>query len=210
MNYDPQQAPRPPFVQFEMRKEEDREASVKEGHYVAKDVVFAIITPQGSKDRVPRAYEDWIEQQKAAAAEGRIPSYWLAEWQAAHAAWSKNEEVPVNGHPLKNWPLLSPAQLANLLQLNCRTVEDVAALTEEGITRLGMGARALKLAAVDWLGAFENGKAAQEIASIRSEKEQLALRVDTLTKQVEALLALVPADKLPKAVATPKQSLTPL
>ena len=40
---------RPPYVQFEMRAVEDRQASIDAGHYVAKDVAYAIITPAGSR-----------------------------------------------------------------------------------------------------------------------------------------------------------------
>ena len=45
---------RPPFVNFEVRAEEDRTASIEQGHYVAVDVDYALITPAGSRDCVER------------------------------------------------------------------------------------------------------------------------------------------------------------
>ena len=53
---------KPPFVIFETRAVEDREQSIAEGHYVAKDVNYAIITPAGTKDRIEKVAEDFAAE----------------------------------------------------------------------------------------------------------------------------------------------------
>jgi hypothetical protein len=45
---------KPPYVRFEVRSVEDRTASIESGHYVGKDVIFAIVTPAGTRDRIER------------------------------------------------------------------------------------------------------------------------------------------------------------
>ena len=53
---------RPPYVTFEAVAVEDRAASIEAGYYKTRDVDFAFITPQGSKDRIERNVKDWFEQ----------------------------------------------------------------------------------------------------------------------------------------------------
>jgi predicted RecB family nuclease len=44
-----------------------------------------------------------------------------------------------------------PAQIKTLLDINVRTVEELAAANEETLNRVGMGGRALKQKAIIWL-----------------------------------------------------------
>jgi hypothetical protein len=55
-------ADRPCFVQFETRAIEDRESSLREGYYVAREVIFAIVMPPGSQDTVEKVAEEWIQE----------------------------------------------------------------------------------------------------------------------------------------------------
>lgn len=64
---------RPPYVMFETRAVEDRAASLEKGHYVTRDVDYAIITPMGSKDRTERVIKEWFDQLQQQVAEGRFP-----------------------------------------------------------------------------------------------------------------------------------------
>ena len=65
---------RPPYVQFELRAVEDRSALIETGHYGSKDVAFALITPAGSKDRVERNAEEWLEHIRTQVEEERFPA----------------------------------------------------------------------------------------------------------------------------------------
>lgn len=183
---------RPPYVTFELRAVEDREASIKEGHYMAHDVAYAIITPQGSKDRIERVAKEWFTMLEQQVQSNRFPREWARAYKAAFEEWEAGNEPAVNGTDVKNWPVLSPSQLRACLELRLRTIEDVAAMNEESILRLGMGGRALKAKAQDWLdSAASIGKQVEGVAALRTAHDDLVLRNKTLEQQVKELQATV-------------------
>lgn len=187
---------RPPFVTFEVRAEEDRSASIEAGYYVARDIDYAIITPAGSKDRVEQKVGEWFAKLREQVQQERFPAEWLARYTENYKIWKSGQEVPLNGTSVKNWPMLSPAQRSTLLTLNVHTVEDLAVANEEVIARLGMGGRALRDKAQEWLASKDNGAGkqaeqivAQKVALENSEnvrKEQEA-QILALKAQLEAL-----------------------
>lgn len=165
---------RPPYVTFETQPVEDRAASEAAGHFVAKDVIFAIITPAGSKDRIPMEAEPWLKQLEQEVREERFPKEWLPHYKEAYRAFKAGQEIPLNGTPIRTWPVLSPAQIAHLLLLNVRTVEDLAVANEQTLTAIGMGGRDLKQRAVDWIAAAAGpGKINQELSNLRVKLEGL-------------------------------------
>ncbi len=180
---------RPPFVQFEVQAVEDRSASLEQGHYVTKDVVFAITTPQGSKDRIPRKAEEWFEQLHQQVQEQRFPAEWLRHFRESYRAFCEDREPPANGTPLRNFTVLSPAQLQLLLNFGVRSIEDLAAANEELIGRLGMGGRALKQKAVEWLESSKStGAQVEKIVALQQQNAALQETVDRLSSQVQELL----------------------
>lgn len=186
---------RPPYVVFELRPVEDREESIKQGCYVAKDVAFALITPAGSKDRIDRVAEEWLKHIAEEAHNGRFEMSWVRDYKAMFAEWKAGNEVPLIGTSVKMWSVASPAQVQMLLSLNLRTVEDLAQANEEALQRLGMGGRALKDKAIAWLqSAKGEGVTAEKISSLEAENRSLKEANETmrtqlvdLAKQVEAL-----------------------
>lgn len=200
IQFDPTQAPRAPYIQFETRAVEDREASLKDGCYRTKDVPFVIVTPQGSKDRIERHAEEWLAVQVQSAAEGRIPDEWPAMFRRKFEAWKSGQEMPTDGTSVRMWPALSPSQVDTLLRANIRTIEDLAVANEESLARIGMGARQLKERAIDYLKSFDSVKHSNELTTLRTENEGLRMRVETLASQVERLLAAIPQQSLPNPV----------
>lgn len=165
---------RPPFVSFETRAVEDRAASIEAGHYVARDVDFALVTPRGSKDRVERVVSEWFTNLKKEAANGRFPAEWLRSIESGYKDWKEGRETAVDGTSIKNWPILGPSQIVMLQQVGVRSVEDLAAANEELITRLGMGGRALVEQAKAWLESSSDvGKVSADINALRVENTQL-------------------------------------
>lgn len=179
----------PPFVIFERRAEEDREASLAAGRYVPQDVDFAIITPAGSKDRIERRVSDWFDMLRTQVAEGRFPSAWFDAFRARHAAWVKDEEMPLSGTPIKNWNVPTPAQRRLLSDAAIHTVEQLAEANEEAISMLGMGGRALVARAKDWLAANNSGagKLAADLEVLREQNRNLTESNKTLIDQVRLL-----------------------
>lgn len=174
-------AERPPYVAFETRAVEDRDASIKAGHYVAHDVDYVVITPAGSKDQIERIADEWLSQIKRQSVEGKYNPVWVQHFEAVYRQWKETNTIPENGTSIKAWPLLSPAQAATVLAANIRTVEDLASINEDGLRRLGMGGRDLKAKAVAWLeSAKDTGKVAAENAALKVKIEALEAQVAEL------------------------------
>lgn len=185
---------RPPYVTFETKGLEDRAASIAAGHYVTIDVDFAIITPQGSKDRIERNVKEWLASLSQQTSEGRFKHEWLSHFQASYKAWKEGQELPLSGTPILTWPVISPAQVKVLLDSQIRTVEDLAAANEETLARVGMGSRALKDKAISWLtAAGSSGKVTERLAAAEQANADLKARNTTLEKQLRELAAKVAA-----------------
>lgn len=183
---------RPPYVSFEVQAVEDRQASIEQGHYVAKDVVYAIVTPAGSKDRIPRVASEWLAMLAEQVQQQRFPGEWLNAFREAYKAFCEGREAPLNGTALRDWPVISPAQLQQLLNFSVRTVEDLAVANEETLSRLGMGGRALKQKAIEWLDASKGiGAQAEMITAIKLENAQLKETVNAQAAAIAELRAKV-------------------
>lgn len=178
-----QMAERPPYVQFETRPVEDRDASIREGRYIAKNVNVALITPAGSKDTVERLAEDWLREVRLRATRNppTINPQHASYFEECYARWQKDNTLPEDGTPIKGWAVITPAEQVNIISANVRTVEDLAVLNESGLQRIGMGARNLQERAKAWLkSATDHGAGACEIANLKTQNEELLARIASL------------------------------
>lgn len=179
---------RPAYVRFERVAVEDKVASLSEGHYVARDVDYALVTSPGSKDIFKSKATNWIADLKLQAETSRIPREWVEQYEKQYKAWKNGQELPLEGTPIRGWGVLSPAQQEMITRSNVLTVEDLANLNEEGLRRLGMGALQLKTKAVAWVTQLQDkGPLVQEIAAVRSENAVLKTSLDALQRRVESL-----------------------
>ncbi len=195
---------RAPYVAFERRPMEDRAASIEKGIYTTKDVDFAIITPQGSKDQIERVAEEWLAHIDQEALTSRFPREWAKAYKFAFKEWKEGREIPVDGTAIANWGVPSPAQRDAMRQLKIRTVEDMAAANEETIHRLGMGGIQLRKFAQDFLQAAKDGGPAKLAAQIADMQAQLNTLSTTNGQLLEAN-AMLKADlarAAPQAVAS--------
>lgn len=155
---------------------------------MTKDVDFAIITPVGSKDRIPREVIAWLSDLDARVREERMPGAWRDQYRAAYESWKRGESVPLNGTAIKGWAILSPAQQQNIISANILTVEDLAQVNDEASRRIGMGAIELRDKAIAWLkSATSSGVVTQENAALKSQVRTLEAQVKSLTEMVEGL-----------------------
>lgn len=189
---------RPAYVRFERKPVEDRQASVNAGHSVSRDIDYAIVTPVGTKDEIPKLMSDWIPELKQKVKEGRLPASHEEFYIKAYEAWKKGEEAPVDGTPIKDWPVLSPAQRTNCLTANIRTVEDLAVASGEALTRIGMGGQEMKQKAEAWL------KASSSIGIVVQENTALKIKAATLEQSVRDLQEK--NEKLAQALQAAKQT----
>lgn len=191
-----EQEAKPPYVRFETKVLEDRQASIEAGHYVGKDVVFALVAPAGTRDLIEREAVDWLANIAEGVKQERIPGFWLDAYTRAFDDFKNSRETPEFGTPVKDWPSVSPAQVKLLLDINVRTIEELAAASEETQARIGMGGRALKAKAAAWLESASNtGKVAEELEALRvqvaalldrDEKRELELKKLKSSQKAEA------------------------
>lgn len=186
---------RPAYVRFERRAVEDKSASVREGRFVSKDLDFALVTPPYSRDVFEQVAKDWFAQMKREVAARRLPAEWYERYVDSYERWKRGEEMPLNGTPIKGWGVLSPAQQKNLITLNILTVEDLAAVNDEGIRRIGMGGSELRDRAKAWLSqtkdkgplTMENAALKAENRALKAQLEQLDARVKDLAGRLEVI-----------------------
>lgn len=184
---------RPAYVRFERRPVEDKEASLREGRYVAKDVDFALITPPYSKDCVEQKVTRWLEDLDRGVRDGRIPQQWATLWKEGYHKWQNGQEMPLHGTPILGWGVISPAQQKMLIAINCLTVEDLAQINDEGMKRVGMGGLELRNKAKNWLASVkDHGGLTIQMSALEQENAQLKASVEGLKAQVEALKGMIP------------------
>lgn len=178
---------RPPYVEFEYRAVENRQASAEAGHAVYDNVAFAMITPAGSRDCVEKIAEDWLNYIDKQAQEGRYNPAWARGFRANFKEWLTGNEIPEIGTGLRQWPQITPAELKMCLGANIRTVEDLAVANEQTLQRIGMMGRVLKDKAETWLKASAGGKVSEEIANLKQLVREQQEVIARLTQQLDAL-----------------------
>lgn len=186
---------RPAYVRFERRAVEDKPASLRQGRFVAKDMDFALVTPPYSRDVFEEGAQSWLSKMRQQASKGRIPHSWYERYAETYERWKRGEEMPLNGTAIKGWQVISPAQQKNLISLNILTVEDLAAVNDEGLRRIGMGAMALRDKAKAWLSqasdkgplTMENAALKAENAALKNQNDQLEARMRELAGRLEIL-----------------------
>ena len=179
-----------PFVRFERKPIEDKAESERQGRYVAKDVDFALITAPYSKDVFKQKAKDWFATIKNDVQNGRFPQEWYEKFEKQYQAFQNGQELPPEGTPIRGWGVISPAQQEELIRMNILTVEVLSNINDEGIKRIGMGAVELKTKAKAWLSQLnDKGPLTLKVAATEKENAILKASVETLQKQVQALMA---------------------
>jgi hypothetical protein len=197
---------RPAWVRFKRVAVEDKVESLKQGRYVGKDVDYALVTPPYSKDVIEMKVETWSTNLKADVTNGRIPKDWADHYFAAYDSWKKGEELPPVGTPIRGWGIISPAQQEMLVRINIFTVEDLAAANDEGLRRIGMGARELQSKAITWIAQLKDkGPLSIELTATREENRLLKATVEELQKKLDSINARL--DSMP-AQQEPQQTIT--
>ena len=185
---------KPPYVVFEYRPVEDRDATIAAGSPQYVDVAYATITSAGSKDNVVRPVKEWFAMLRKEVQQERFPANWLKHYEQAFEHFEKGEEMPVNGTPVKLWPPASPAQIKQLTDLHVLTVEQLAEGNEQLIASLGMGGRALVQKAKDYLAsAKEHGTVVLELETVRRDLEAANEEKASMKEQLNAQQAQIDA-----------------
>lgn len=197
---------RPAYVRFERVPIEDTEASQRAGHYVARDVDYALITPAYTKDVMKYEVQSWFKKMEHRVQTGRLKPEWLQSYKKQYEAFKDGQEPPLDGMPVKGWSLISPAMQETLVRMNIKTVEDVAGMNEDAIRRVGMGAVDMKQKALATLkAAKDTGTVVMENAKLRAQLDVAEANVTQLRKDLEQLAAYVRSGQMAQGVAKPEQ-----
>lgn len=176
---------RPPFIEFEERSVEDRDASIKAGHLVMKSVDYVIIRQPGSKDSVEKEALIWLEGAKKNAS---FNPAWVDRFHAHYKMWKQGQEITPDGTHIRMWAPISKAEAETLIAARILTVEDLAAANEDALRTIGIGARALQQKARAWLeSAAKTGKTAEEITLLRATTESQNQQIEELRDKVRML-----------------------
>lgn len=182
---------RPPYVEFELR-------TVPGAEDTNQEVIFAIITPHGSKDRIEADAHEWLERKRleSRGESARFPAAWVDHFKARLKAYQEGLQLPELGQAIASCQLFSSSERKAILHAGIRSVEDLAQANEESLRMIGQGARRLKeiaVRAVSDAGAAEAARAAAEsVAGELREKLEAALQE----------LAALKAAKAPAAAPT--------
>jgi hypothetical protein len=108
----------------------------------------------------------------------------------AYEHWKKGQEEPVDGTPLAAWAGVNADQADRLKLMHIRSVEDVAALTDADLEKIGMGARSLREKARAFV-VNKQGSAKIEEALAARDKENADLKAELaeLQETVKTLAA---------------------
>lgn len=185
---DEQREDRPAYVRFERIAIEDVAATLAAGHYVAKDIDMALITPPYSKDVMKYKVKAWFDILEQDVRNGRIPESWLARYKESYAAFQKGQDIPLVGTAIKGWGIISPAQQETLIKMSVLTVEDLAAINDEGIKRIGMGGIDLKNKAKSWLLQLkDNGALVVQMAELQKQFANQSALINSQAEKIDEM-----------------------
>ena len=192
-------AGKPAFITFHTVPRHLPAQSQREGRYIARDVDMVTVRQIGATDSVVFEVDGWLAQNKIEVSNGRLPKDHADLYATSYERWKSGQELPLEGTPIKTWPVISPAQVEALVRVGLRTVEDLASLNDEGLRKIGMGAVELRQKAKAWMAAAQDkGKLTQDMTALQRTNEQLHNTVATLTAKMEALQAEMKATKKTK------------
>lgn len=189
--YSANQNDQPPFIEFYIDSEEDREATLKAaGQVVMRDVHMVSMRQRGSQDTAVKRVSEWLVEMRLYSSTGRQPADWAEKYEAGYERWKKDMDgVDLNGYDLRKWPGVTKAQLHNLRQVGIVTVEDVAAMTQTVIERVGLGGQSLRGRAIAWLQASKGAINPEEVSQLRDENKAKGERIAELERNIAEINA---------------------
>jgi len=119
-----------------------------------EDVLMVTIVLKGDPKSI-------VEREKRPEDEKRWPKHW--------EAFQKGTEVPLEGIPLKEFPALTPADIATCHRYHIRTVEDLADYADGQLKNLGSRGISLKQRAIKFIE-YRQGP---DIADLKAQIERL-------------------------------------
>lgn len=156
------------LVKFYVKPVQDRQESIKEGRPIFKDVEYIDIKIPGDRTggvARPASYQD------------------KQRFAAHYDAFKKRIEMPIEGTPLAEWPLITRSLAEELAFYNVKTVEHLASMSDAHSGKF-MGLNSLKAKAKIWLEQAGEEAKAHELQEQLLERDE---RIAEQAKQIEQL-----------------------
>jgi len=160
------------LVKFFTQQREDKTASLKEGRPIFKDVEYIDIKVPGNRSGGacrPAQYRD----------KQHFPRH--------YAAFQQRKEMPLEGTPLAEWPLMSRRQVEELAFNNIKTVEHLVAMSDSDTAKF-MGMNTLRRKAKMWLDNTDKTARINEIESLKTANTEKDEKILTLESQMLNLM----------------------
>jgi hypothetical protein len=184
----PGQTVHPPRVRFETRA---LDAGIVDGKMTYRDVDFVCVTPPGSYSEFEGIATEWIERQR------RQPYH--DALVRAYDAFKAGKEPPVEGTPVEQCTMFTPAEVKTMKTVGVRAVEEMAAWPDGNLGMFGMGAVRLKQKAQAWMSsAASSGVAAAQIDDLKSKLSTALDDNDQLRGQLKGMEARLAALEGPR------------
>lgn len=187
-----------PFARFEMQPKLNRTKSEEAGHQVYDDVAYVIVMQHGSKDEFVKEAVEWLAQKKREAGQGTYPPDWAKYFKTSYDEWLQGNEMPVEGTPLRMWPVVSAGEIKTFAAMMppIVTVEELSSVTDANLNALGLNGRVMRDKARAWLEtAKDQGKVAEEMASLKELNRQQGDAIEQMATRMKELEALIPKKK---------------
>ena len=157
------------MVRFFHKPIQDKLKSQTEGRPIFSDREYIEIRIAGKRD--PQACRPATSADKA-----RFPRH--------YEAFVKRTESPLDGTPLSEWPMVSRGQVEELSFLSCKTVEQLAEMSDTHVSQI-RGGYDLKQKAAQWLSSAEKSKV---LAESEQQKKTIAEQGEMI-KQLQEQMA---------------------
>jgi hypothetical protein len=199
----------PPYLDFSLTAKRMVKTVKGKTEIYYEDCEIVTITPMGdNKTQVIKECGEWLDHLKYRHHHHMISDNYLRFSENSYNAWKERREAPINGMPLEECAVLTPAEIQMVRQANIRSVEDLANANDEGLQQIGMGARNLKRKATTYLeNAKDHGAVSEkmsslevELGSAQEENIKLSERLQALEYQLAARPP-VDASEQPEAIS---------
>lgn len=153
-------------IRFFMRPKQNAAKTLQEGRPIFEDVPWI--------EKIVLAGRETVERPVTKADMREYPKQW--------EQFQKGLEQSPDGTPLVEWPAISRSQVEELKHFHIATVEQLAEMSDEAISRMGAGWLTWKYKARDYI---EIAKEQRPIIEFRNKMEQLQAERDAARQESE-------------------------
>ena len=178
------------LVKFFLREKQDHAATAKEGRPMFKDVDYIEIRTAGKRDALACRPATHADKQ-------RFPRH--------YDAFKSRTEMPTEGTPLSEWPMIPRSQVEELSFLHIKTVEQLIGMSDNDAAQM-RGGLTLKDKAKKFLEASDKTKLLAEKQQLQDrladQDEQLATQSAQIAELKEMMFDLQNGKKAPEVKET--------